>query len=92
MQDAAEYEDWWFEDDVGSSNSGYYILQVGIQFSWIFLLQFIIWENGRNFFLQGLIEHSSGSSDTQGKVEQFWSLCGLGQVHSSDETPNETKS
>merc|ERR1711951_98408 len=22
-----EYEDWWFEDDVGSSNSGYYILQ-----------------------------------------------------------------
>ena len=29
MQDAAEYEDWWFEDDVGSSNSGYYILQVG---------------------------------------------------------------
>jgi len=26
-QDAAEYEDWWFEDDVGSSNSGYYILQ-----------------------------------------------------------------
>ena len=36
MQDAAEYEDWWFEDDVGSSNSGYYILQVGIQSSWIF--------------------------------------------------------
>ena len=31
MQDAAEYEDWWFEDDVGSSNSGYYILQVGLQ-------------------------------------------------------------
>ena len=29
LQDAAEYEDWWFEDDVGSSNSGYYILQVG---------------------------------------------------------------
>merc|ERR1719278_1295208 len=26
-QDAAEYEDWSFEDDVGSSNSGYYILQ-----------------------------------------------------------------
>ena len=31
LQDAAEYEDWWFEDDVGSSNSGYYILQVGNQ-------------------------------------------------------------
>ena len=31
MQDAAEYEDWWFEDDVGSSNSGYYILQVSLQ-------------------------------------------------------------
>ena len=31
-------------------------------------------------FTRCLIEHSSGSSDTQGKIEQFWSLCGLGQV------------
>jgi len=26
-QDNAEHEDWWFPDDVGSSNSGYYVLQ-----------------------------------------------------------------
>ena len=26
-QDNAEHEDWWFPDDVGSNNSGYYILQ-----------------------------------------------------------------
>jgi len=26
-QDAAEYEDWWFPEDEGSNNSGYYVLQ-----------------------------------------------------------------
>merc|ERR1719397_2014253 len=26
-QESAEHEDWWFSDDQGSSNSGYYILQ-----------------------------------------------------------------
>ena len=26
-QDNAEHEDYWFADDVGSSNSGYYVLQ-----------------------------------------------------------------
>jgi len=26
-QESAEHEDWWFSDDEGSSNSGYYILQ-----------------------------------------------------------------
>ena len=27
-QDGDENEDWFFSDDVGSSNSGYYVLQV----------------------------------------------------------------
>ena len=27
-QDGEENEDWFFSDDVGSSNSGYYVLQV----------------------------------------------------------------
>ena len=27
-QDGDENEDWFFADDVGSSNSGYYVLQV----------------------------------------------------------------
>ena len=27
-QDGDDNEDWFFSDDVGSSNSGYYILQV----------------------------------------------------------------
>ena len=27
-QDGDENEDWYFSDDVGSSNSGYYVLQV----------------------------------------------------------------
>ena len=27
-QDNAEHENWWMEDDVGSNNSGYYVLQV----------------------------------------------------------------
>jgi len=26
-QDGTEYEDWWFPEDEGSSNSGYYVLQ-----------------------------------------------------------------
>merc|ERR1711864_44396 len=26
-QDGAEHEDWWFPEDVGSNNSGYYVLQ-----------------------------------------------------------------
>jgi ubiquitin carboxyl-terminal hydrolase 14 len=26
-QDSDEHEDWWFPDDVGSNNSGYYVLQ-----------------------------------------------------------------
>ena len=28
-QDGDDNEDWWFSEDVGSSNSGYYVLQVG---------------------------------------------------------------
>ena len=28
-QDNAEHENWWMGDDVGSNNSGYYVLQVG---------------------------------------------------------------
>ena len=52
LQDAAEYEDWWFEDDVGSSNSGYYILQVGTA-----------WKVSRCEE-----ENSAGGSYTQGEI------------------------
>ena len=30
-QDNAEHENWWMGDDVGSNNSGYYVLQVGVE-------------------------------------------------------------
>ena len=27
LQEVEESENWWFEDDIGSNNSGYYVLQ-----------------------------------------------------------------
>ena len=41
-QDGDENEDWFFSDDVGSSNSGYYVLQV-IAISSLLLILCLFW-------------------------------------------------